>query len=574
MNSGSNNLMRTIRRISSGVVGAAVLTIVSSAWAQVTINEFVDDERSAAASQIADTREFVELYNTGASTVDVSGWQILAKQIGANFNLPAGTFTYTLPSGSTIPAGGYFVMGAAGVPNVNFTPTFQGVDMLPDGANTTNGNYVLELRNTSNTLVDAVADETFRGTERANLTAEQVAQTAGGLWGQDPSFNIVGQNKIFSTSRYQNGRDTNNNGYDFGMLPVTPGASNNLPQNVSHTIPNVDSMVTETPLSTNYYASFVLPRVMDPTTADGIVNQNTIPASPQGGQAIMAYDESGGGNAAYSKELVKKFDLYAYVETGKLNQTSATDAQDFETTIYGIGTVDGLFGSPNPAGINTVTSSSNGASGYGWMIQRVENYNGGNPTDTTLLMLVDFGDTGDSIASDNEWQIMKKYDLSAVASGWHRLSIEYDPATGIVTAKNDADTIVFTESGDYNNDGVVDAADYILWRKNQATTNALKNDGIGGTIDLPQYAEWRAQYGSSSTPGLYGTFYVGYRENILDLGGNFSTARPPTYDMIGGAGAGSLVSAVPEPGTAGLALMGLFSLLAGRRRRNWLDRVE
>ena len=245
--------MRAIRRISSGAAGAAVLLFVSSAWAQVTINEFVDDERTASAGQVAiDTREFVELYNAGASSVDISGWQILAKQIGSNFGGAegVGVYTYTLPASTSIPAGGFFVMGAAGVPNVNYTPTFPtGKDMLPDGANTTNGNYVLELRNTANTLVDAVADETFRGTERANLTAEQVAQTAGGWWGQDPSFNVSSPNLQFSTGRYQNGRDTNNNGYDFGMLPVTPGASNNLPQNVSHTIPNVDSAGLEDPVT-------------------------------------------------------------------------------------------------------------------------------------------------------------------------------------------------------------------------------------------------------------------------------------------------------------------------------------
>jgi hypothetical protein len=162
---------------------------------------------------------------------------------------------------------------------------------------------------------------------------------------------------------------------------------------------------------------------------------------------------------------------------------------------------------------------------------------------------------------------MKKYDLSAVASGWHRLSIEYDPATGIVTAKNDADTIVFTESGDYNNDGVVNTADYAMWRKLNGTSATMKNDGIAGTIGSAQYDEWKAQYSMTPTPGLLGTFYVGYRENILDLSGNFSTARPPTFDMIAGSGAGSLVGAVPEPGTIGLALIGMFSVLAGRRRR-------
>ena len=64
----------------------------------------------------------------------------------------------------------------------------------------------------------------------------------------------------------------------------------------------------------------------------------------------------------------------------------------------------------------------------------------------------------------------------------------------------------------------VDTADYLVWRKNQGTTNVLKNDGIGGTIDAPQYSEWRAQYANSRTAGLVGSFYVGYRENIIDDG--------------------------------------------------------
>jgi hypothetical protein len=569
--------MRAMRASIYVIVGAASLVLSSSAIAQVTINEFVDDERTASAGQVnPDTREFVELFNAGGSSVDISGWTLTSKQIGANFNLPAGTKTYTIPASQSIPAGGYYVIGAAGVANVNFTPTggfgTGGVDLFPDGVNSTNGNYVMELRNTASLLVDAVADETFRGTERANLTAEQVAQTAGGWWGQDPSFNLASSNnKIFSNARFQDGRDTNNNGYDFGMLPITPGATNNQPVNAVHTIPNVDSAGLEDEV-TQYYASFKMARAIDPTNADGNqINPKPISASPQGGKAIIAYDETGGGNAIYSKELVRKFDLYAYIQTGPLGTTgdlgSGLDNQDSEATIYGIGTTDGLFGTPNPAGINTVASSSNGSTGYGWMIERVENYNAGSPTNKTLLELIDFGDSGDSISTDNEWQVMKTYDLSAAASGWHRLSIAYDPATGIVTAKNDTDTIVFTESGDYNNDGVVNTADYVLWRKYQTTTQVLKNDGIGGTIDVPQYAEWRAQYGNSSTPGLVGSFYVGYRENILDLGGNFSNSRPPTYDMIGGPGAGSLAGAVPEPGTIGLALIGMFSMLAGRRRR-------
>ena len=37
-------------------------------------------------------------------------------------------------------------------------------------------------------------------------------------------------------------------------------------------------------------------------------------------------------------------------------------------------------------------------------------------------------------------------------------------------------------TGDYNQNGTVDAADYVVWRKNQGTTNTMPNDLVGGTI--------------------------------------------------------------------------------------------
>ena len=54
-------------------------------------------------------------------------------------------------------------------------------------------------------------------------------------------------------------------------------------------------------------------------------------------------------------------------------------------------------------------------------------------------------------------------------------------------------------AGDYNNNNVVDAADYVLWRENNGTNNTLPNDPIGGTIDVDQYNQWKANFGK--TPG-------------------------------------------------------------------------
>ena len=86
-------------------------------------------------------------------------------------------------------------------------------------------------------------------------------------------------------------------------------------------------------------------------------------------------------------------------------------------------------------------------------------------------------------------------------------------------------------SGDYNADGTVDAADYVIWRKNEGTTTPLPNDPHGGTIGPDQYNTWRANFG-----------------------------------MMNGAGSGGS-AAVPEPATLVVALAGAIALFLLSRRR-------
>lgn len=508
-----------------------------SAHAQITINELVVDQRTADSSATPDVREFIELYNAGASAVDISGWSVGVVDLGTG--IPG--VLDALPGGSTIPAGGYFVIGAPGVPNVNFSPVTS--EIWPDA------NVVFELRNPSNTLVDAVALETFRGVELTNASQEQLDQIAagqtagpaatGGWWGQDISGDAIAPNVPTSVGRYLNGRDTNRNGYDFGVQPVTPGASNNLPQAASHTVPNVDALSVGSALGSQYYASFVLPRVIDPT-AQTVINNKAIPASPQGGKAIVAWDETGGGNAVYSKELVNKFELYAYIDTSALNVTTSETAPQSEATVYGIGTTDPFFGTPNSAGLLTglaggnITSSSNGSTGLGWMIQRREFRVGTTNTTNTVLQLVDMNDGGDGVLADADWTPIQTLDLTGVAAGWHRLSIDYNPTTGTVVAKYDDQTFNFNTAtglaanfyagyrenlpstgsagrpatfdlylapasvpGDYNGDGSVTSADYTTW-KNAFGTNVTPGTGAdgnnNGVVDAADYAFWRDRF--------------------------------------------------------------------------------
>jgi hypothetical protein len=87
-------------------------------------------------------------------------------------------------------------------------------------------------------------------------------------------------------------------------------------------------------------------------------------------------------------------------------------------------------------------------------------------------------------------------------------------------------------AGDFNNDNKVDAADYVIWRQNDGTNNALPNDGgLGTPIGTPHYELWVANFG----------------------------------DMAG-SGSGLRSAAVPEPGSITLvALAATLMMRAGRR---------
>lgn len=85
--------------------------------------------------------------------------------------------------------------------------------------------------------------------------------------------------------------------------------------------------------------------------------------------------------------------------------------------------------------------------------------------------------------------------------------------------------------GDYNGDGVVDAADYTVWRSSLGSTTALAADGSGNhLVDQADYDLWRSNFGRSAS----------------------------------GAGSAAIPnSAVPEPATLELVLpAALFAALA------------
>ncbi len=71
-------------------------------------------------------------------------------------------------------------------------------------------------------------------------------------------------------------------------------------------------------------------------------------------------------------------------------------------------------------------------------------------------------------------------------------------------------------AGDYNQNGIVDAADYTLWRNNLgAPAGTLANDVDGGVIGPAQYATWKSNFGATLGSGAGGVGSVPEPSSLL-----------------------------------------------------------
>jgi hypothetical protein len=474
---------------------AGVLALAPAAFAQVVINEFQYDDTST------DDREFIELYNSSGAPVDISGWTLVGEDQTAG-SAVAGT----IPAGTILAPGAYFVLGNTGVPNANFTLAANAIQ---------NDMETMELRNGA-TVVDALVYEANKGSFSIATIA---TQTGPGIWMNHQGVDLSGAGLVTtSVARYRDGIDTNNNGRDFGMRPATPGTNNNAAGVMTaYNAPNVDGLNHGDPVA-GLTGSFVNARAINPSTVDPI-NPNAIPAPSGFNNAIIAWDQSGGGNGVVSDQVytnsTANFRVQAYLDTNDLpvqSNSAGTQFRGTEETFYGLlGTIDAftnLSDVSGNVGIGTgATSASNGATGntgIAWYYEKV----GVSPTGAPVsekLYLVDANDGGNSNSAGGsvpfDWTVLATVDLAGASSGWHDLGITVNPdGTGVATF--DGQTFNFTTQA-----------------------------------------------------GLDGAFYVGYRENLQEGAvGIPSYARPATF------------AAIPEPATLGLIACGATLVL--RRRRD------
>jgi hypothetical protein len=107
-----------------------------------------------------------------------------------------------------------------------------------------------------------------------------------------------------------------------------------------------------------------------------------------------------------------------------------------------------------------------------------------------------------------------------------------------------ADAVPLT--GDYNQNGAVDAADYVVWRNTLGSMTALAADGSGNrVIDAADYSLWRSNFGRSSGNGA---FLAAPMVSVLSGTLSASVPEPNTWIQAAGAAAAACTSVMSRRG--------------------------
>jgi hypothetical protein len=159
------------------------------------VNEFMTGSTGAASN------EFVELVNAGSSAADVGGFKVAYRSATGTSDITLAT----IPAGTSIPAGGFYLLGGGGylgshAPDQSFSTSL---------AATGGG---LAVRDSSGVILDSAGYG-----DSTNAFVEAHATTA------PPATAAPGS----SSGRIPDGHDTNDNAADFSVSSApTPGASN------------------------------------------------------------------------------------------------------------------------------------------------------------------------------------------------------------------------------------------------------------------------------------------------------------------------------------------------------------
>ncbi|MGL4511459.1 MAG: hypothetical protein ACRCT8_00070 [Lacipirellulaceae bacterium] len=106
--------------------------------------------------------------------------------------------------------------------------------------------------------------------------------------------------------------------------------------------------------------------------------------------------------------------------------------------------------------------------------------------------------------------LVNRVDLDATAAAWVALG-QAKPTSGQLSSRYSGTFLTDVTAafaavgivGDYNRDGVVNAADYTVWRDTLGSTSDLRADGdLNGSIGSNDYTVWRNRYGATSSTSV------------------------------------------------------------------------
>lgn len=351
--------------------------------APVVINEFSNDDAGA------DNVEFVELWNRTGTPIDISGWTLNGEE-GTNASPANGTFTFPGAPGSLttlINPGQYVVVGQVAVPNVDFIITGASPGLVLENADSDG----ITLRDGVGNVIDSVVWAYARWTAPTPPWLEGSGLFGAYLWsdssGQPPQGQLTAQ-------RWIDGFDSDNNGADFVMMQVSPGAANGSTNILPLAfVENFDGAVNT--IANDISFSFVGPNIQDPAAVLVATGTTRVyPPSPQGGNLCRVQDPTGGGNVILPNVMVGSdflVETYAYITGGNVG----IGAGQGESWAIGVRGSTAAFGAPfDVAGTyyaqaNLCTGNGNvapGATGLAWM-----GYVSATQTD---IYLVDANDGG------------------------------------------------------------------------------------------------------------------------------------------------------------------------------------
>jgi len=241
----------------------------------VVINEVLYTNSVSAAPE---NNEFIELLNTTSVPVNLGDWQIVVVDTTGN-----AVRTVTIPQGTTLAAGDYYVLGNSAIINAVYPnavdQNMNWNEALPDG---TPGAIV--LKTAAGVRVDSFAYRADRAFGAGNHAGMAVSE--GGT-GYTLSYVMSDTANNVTVGRLPDGKDTNVNLLDFANMVPSPGSAN---QGIA--LPFEDDFAGGA--KTEWRTAFAEPvRTIEPAT-----NGQPKPSS-NGNRVLEVADMTGGGDVVF-----------------------------------------------------------------------------------------------------------------------------------------------------------------------------------------------------------------------------------------------------------------------------------